>query len=27
MTCFILCTDWCPDVIWNVPVLFRIMVS
>lgn len=23
--CFILCTDWCPDVIWNVPVLVRIM--
>ncbi|WP_183581467.1 thioredoxin family protein [Paenibacillus rhizosphaerae] len=23
--CLILCTDWCPDVIWNVPVLFRIM--
>lgn len=23
--CFILCTDWCPDVIWNVPVLFRVM--
>lgn len=21
----ILCTDWCPDVIWNVPVLFRLM--
>jgi len=21
--CLILCTDWCPDVIWNVPVLFR----
>ncbi|MFX3633211.1 MAG: thioredoxin family protein [Candidatus Pristimantibacillus sp.] len=25
ITCFILCTDWCPDVIWNVPVLFRVM--
>lgn len=25
LTCFILCTDWCPDVIWNVPVLFRVM--
>nr|WP_240908590.1 thioredoxin family protein [Paenibacillus timonensis] len=25
MTCLILCTDWCPDVIWNVPVLFRVM--
>lgn len=23
--CLILCTDWCPDVIWNVPVLFRLM--
>lgn len=23
--CLILCTDWCPDVIWNVPVLFRVM--
>lgn len=23
--CLILCTDWCPDVMWNVPVLFRIM--
>lgn len=23
--CLILCTDWCPDVIWNVPVLFRAM--
>lgn len=23
--CFILCTDWCPDVIWNAPVLFRVM--
>ena len=23
--CLILCTDWCPDVIWNVPVLFRIL--
>ncbi|MBD0384229.1 thioredoxin family protein [Paenibacillus sedimenti] len=23
--CMILCTDWCPDVIWNVPVLFRVM--
>ncbi|MCG7344722.1 thioredoxin family protein [Sporosarcina sp. ACRSL] len=22
---FILCTDWCPDVIWNVPVLLKIM--
>ncbi|RED61857.1 thioredoxin family protein [Cohnella lupini] len=25
MRCLILCTDWCPDVIWNVPVLFRVM--
>ncbi|MCM3782374.1 thioredoxin family protein [Neobacillus mesonae] len=25
VTCFILCTDWCPDVIWNVPVLFRVL--
>jgi hypothetical protein len=23
--CLILCTDWCPDVIWNVPILFRVM--
>ncbi|GIP00505.1 hypothetical protein J14TS5_55900 [Paenibacillus lautus] len=23
--CLLLCTDWCPDVIWNVPVLFRIL--
>ncbi|MBM7563988.1 hypothetical protein JOC55_000920 [Paenibacillus sacheonensis] len=23
--CLILCTDWCPDVIWNVPLLFRVM--
>ncbi len=23
LRCLILCTDWCPDVIWNVPVLFR----
>ncbi|WP_134685333.1 thioredoxin family protein [Brevibacillus migulae] len=23
--CLILCTDWCPDVIWNVPVLFRVL--
>jgi hypothetical protein len=23
--CLILCTDWCPDVIWNAPVLFRVM--
>jgi hypothetical protein len=23
--CLILCTDWCPDVIWNVPVLFRML--
>ncbi len=23
--CLILCTDWCPDVIWNVPVLLRVM--
>ncbi|QQE80031.1 thioredoxin family protein [Alicyclobacillus sp. SO9] len=23
--CLILTTDWCPDVIWNVPVLFRVM--
>ncbi|MFC5702597.1 thioredoxin family protein [Cohnella faecalis] len=22
---FILCTDWCPDVIWNVPVLLHVM--
>ncbi|CAI6015633.1 thioredoxin family protein [Cohnella sp. JJ-181] len=22
---FLLCTDWCPDVIWNVPVLLRVM--
>jgi hypothetical protein len=22
--CLILCTDWCPDVIWNVPVLFQV---
>jgi len=22
---FILCTDWCPDVIWNVPVLLRLL--
>lgn len=21
----ILCTDWCPDVIWNVPVLLRLL--
>ncbi|WP_123040567.1 thioredoxin family protein [Cohnella candidum] len=21
----ILCTDWCPDVIWNVPLLFRML--
>nr|WP_246073120.1 thioredoxin family protein [Paenibacillus dokdonensis] len=27
ITCFILCTDWCPDVLWNIPVLFRVMVS
>jgi hypothetical protein len=25
MHCLILCTDWCPDVIWNVPVLFRVL--
>lgn len=25
LVCLILCTDWCPDVIWNVPVLFRTM--
>ncbi|XEC93738.1 thioredoxin family protein [Paenibacillus tarimensis] len=25
LRCFILCTDWCPDVIWNVPVLFRVL--
>ena len=25
MHCLILCTDWCPDVIWNVPVLLRVM--
>lgn len=25
LRCLILCTDWCPDVIWNVPVLFRVM--
>lgn len=25
LSCHILCTDWCPDVIWNVPVLFRAM--
>lgn len=23
--CLILCTDWCPDVIWNVPVLLRVL--
>ncbi|TJY41529.1 thioredoxin family protein [Cohnella pontilimi] len=23
--CLLLATDWCPDVIWNVPVLFRLM--
>lgn len=23
--CLILTTDWCPDVIWNVPVLLRVM--
>lgn len=23
--CMILCTDWCPDVMWNVPVLLRVM--
>lgn len=22
---FLLCTDWCPDVIWNVPVLLRVL--
>ncbi|WP_238392413.1 thioredoxin family protein [Paenibacillus antri] len=22
--CLILCTDWCPDVIWNVPLLLRV---
>lgn len=22
--CLILTTDWCPDVIWNVPVLLRV---
>ncbi|WP_276357950.1 thioredoxin family protein [Cohnella caldifontis] len=25
LQCLILCTDWCPDVMWNVPVLFRVM--
>lgn len=25
MQVLILCTDWCPDVIWNVPVLLRVM--
>ncbi|MFD0693945.1 thioredoxin family protein [Paenibacillus sp. GCM10027628] len=20
LRCLILCTDWCPDVIWNIPV-------
>ncbi len=25
VSCLIICTDWCPDVIWNVPVLFRVM--
>ncbi|WP_372662322.1 thioredoxin family protein [Cohnella sp.] len=25
LKCLILCTDWCPDVIWNVPVLFRVL--
>ncbi|MCR2805755.1 thioredoxin family protein [Paenibacillus soyae] len=25
VSCHILCTDWCPDVIWNVPILFRVM--
>lgn len=25
MHVLILCTDWCPDVIWNVPVLLRVM--
>lgn len=23
--CLILCTDWCPDVIWNAPVLFQVL--
>ncbi|WP_309119470.1 thioredoxin family protein [Paenibacillus sp.] len=23
--CLILCTDWCPDVIWNVPLLLRVL--
>lgn len=23
--CLLLATDWCPDVIWNVPVLFRLL--
>jgi hypothetical protein len=23
--CFIICTDWCPDVIWNAPVLFQVL--
>ncbi|RNB90554.1 thioredoxin family protein [Brevibacillus fluminis] len=23
--CQILCTDWCPDVIWNLPVLLRVL--
>lgn len=25
LQCLILCTDWCPDVIWNVPVLLRVL--
>ncbi|UKS25899.1 thioredoxin family protein [Paenibacillus sp. HWE-109] len=24
LRCLILCTDWCPDVIWNVPVLLQV---
>ena len=27
LSCLILTTDWCPDVIWNVPVLFRVMIQ
>ncbi|HEY2421841.1 MAG TPA: thioredoxin family protein [Neobacillus sp.] len=25
LRCIILCTDWCPDVIWNVPILLRVL--
>lgn len=23
--CLILCTEWCPDVIWNLPVLLHVL--